>query len=147
MKAKQKKADLINRTSIKVRFSEVDSMQIVWHGEYLRYLEDGREAFGKQYGGLDYMDIYNNGYMTPLVNVNIDYKTPLRCGEKAIVETRYLNSRAAKILFEYTIFRESDMKVVAVASSVQVFLDLKFDLQLVSPAFYLEWKEKWGVIV
>ena len=37
---------LINQTRIRVRFSEVDSMQIVWHGEYVRYFEDGREAFG-----------------------------------------------------------------------------------------------------
>ena len=45
---------LIDRTTIKVRFSEIDSMQIVWHGEYVRYFEDGRESFGKHYG-LGYM--------------------------------------------------------------------------------------------
>lgn len=50
-------AALTDRTTIKVRFSEIDSMQIVWHGEYVRYFEDGREAFGKRYG-LDYMSIY-----------------------------------------------------------------------------------------
>ena len=26
-----------------VRFSEVDSMQIVWHGHYVKYMEEGRE--------------------------------------------------------------------------------------------------------
>ena len=25
-------------------------MEVVWHGEYVRYMEDGREAFGRQYG-------------------------------------------------------------------------------------------------
>ena len=30
-----------------VRFSEVDSMNIVWHGSYPLYFEDAREAFGK----------------------------------------------------------------------------------------------------
>ncbi len=34
-------AALTDRTTIKVRFSEIDSMQIVWHGEYVRYFEDG----------------------------------------------------------------------------------------------------------
>lgn len=43
-------AALTDRTTIKVRSSEIDSMQIVWHGEYVRYFEDGREAFGKRYG-------------------------------------------------------------------------------------------------
>ena len=34
---------------IEIRFSEVDSMNIVWHGSYVLYLEDAREAFGKKY--------------------------------------------------------------------------------------------------
>ena len=56
-KTSPQQAALTDRTTIKVRFSEIDSMQIVWHGEYVRYFEDGREAFGKRYG-LDYMSIY-----------------------------------------------------------------------------------------
>lgn len=48
-KTNQQIAALTNRTTFRVRFSEIDSMQIVWHGEYVRYFEDGREAFGKQY--------------------------------------------------------------------------------------------------
>jgi acyl-CoA thioester hydrolase len=33
-------------TEIRIRFSEVDSMGVVWHGNYIRYFEDGRESFG-----------------------------------------------------------------------------------------------------
>ena len=67
-KTNQQVAALTNRTTFRVRFSEIDSMQIVWHGEYVRYFEDGREAFGKQYG-LDYMSIYREGYMVPIVDL------------------------------------------------------------------------------
>ena len=35
---------------INIRFHEVDSLRIVWHGHYLKYFEDGREAFGRKYG-------------------------------------------------------------------------------------------------
>lgn len=136
---------LINRTQFRVRFSEVDSMQIVWHGEYVRYFEDGREAFGRQYSGLGYMEIYKSGFVTPIVKINIDYKSPLVCGELAIVETRFINTGAAKIIFEYTIFRESDNQVVATGDSVQVFLNKDNQLELINPDFYLQWKAKWGV--
>ncbi len=44
-KTNQQVAALTNRTTFRVRFSEIDSMQIVWHGEYVRYFEDGRESF------------------------------------------------------------------------------------------------------
>lgn len=143
---KKNTASLVNRTNFRVRFSEVDSMQIVWHGEYVRYFEDGREAFGRQYGGLGYMEIYNSGYVVPLVKMSLDFKLPLVCGETAIVETRYINCDAAKILFEYTIFRESDMQIVATGESMQVFLNRDNQLELVNPQFYKEWKKRWDVI-
>ena len=34
-KTNQQVAALTNRTTFRVRFSEIDSMQIVWHGEYV----------------------------------------------------------------------------------------------------------------
>ena len=41
-----------------IRFSETDAMGVVWHGNYLKYFEDGREAFGKEFG-MEYLDIYS----------------------------------------------------------------------------------------
>ena len=35
--------------SLEIRFSEVDSMKVVWHGSYALYFEDAREAFGEKY--------------------------------------------------------------------------------------------------
>ncbi|MDR0892937.1 MAG: acyl-CoA thioesterase [Mediterranea sp.] len=140
----QHPAALTNRTTFKVRFSEVDSMQIVWHGEYVRYFEDGREAFGKQYG-LDYMSIYHHGYLAPLVDLQCQFKRPLTVGEEAIVETRYIACEAAKVQFEYVIYRASDQSVVATGSTVQVFLDKERELQLLNPPFYAEWKERWNI--
>ena len=64
-------------TSIRVRFSEVDSMQVVWHGVYVRYFEDGREAFGRTYPGIGYMDFYRNGYTAPIVDMQLQYLSPL----------------------------------------------------------------------
>lgn len=144
-KTSQRQAALTDRTTFRVRFSEVDSMQIVWHGEYVRYFEDGREAFGRHYG-LDYMSIYREGYMVPIVDLTCQFKHPLSFGEEAIVETRYINSDAAKIVFEYTIYRASDQVVVATGSTVQVFLNSNKELELVNPTFYMEWKKKWNIL-
>lgn len=136
---------LRNLTPIRVRFSEVDSMYVVWHGEYVRYFEDGREAFGREYAGLGYMDFYASGYTAPIVDLTVQYKRSLTCNDTAIVETRYLGAEGAKICFEYEIRRESDNEVVATGTSTQVFVNGKGELQLLSPLFYLNWKEKWGV--
>lgn len=116
-------------------------MGVVWHGCYVKYLEDGRESFGDKYG-LHYLDVYNAGLLTPIVKMNIDYKHPLYYGDKAIIETRYIDCEAAKILFEYSIFRVSNNELVATAETTQVFLDNKRELILTTPDFILEWKKK-----
>lgn len=138
-------AALTDRTSLRVRFSEVDSMQIVWHGEYVRYFEDGREAFGRRYG-LDYMSIYREGFMVPIVDLACQFKQPLSFGEEAIVETRYIACDAAKIQFEYTIYRASDQRIVATGSTTQVFLNATKELELVNPPFYQNWKKRWNIL-
>ena len=43
------KKELTNKTEILVRFNEADPLGIVWHGHYIRYFEDGREAFGNMH--------------------------------------------------------------------------------------------------
>ena len=134
---------LVARQTITVRFSEVDAMNVVWHGSYVLYLEDGRENFGKQYGGLGYDDFFNNGFVTPVVNLNIDYKQSLHRGDRIVLETRYIATDAAKIIFEYIVYRESDMAVMATAETTQVFVSLDGEMQYASPDFYTQWKEKW----
>lgn len=140
----ENKAALTDRTLVKVRFSEVDPMQVVWHGEYIRYFEDGRISFGNRYG-LGYMDVHRQGYMIPIVELDCQFKQSLTFGEEALVETRFIPNPAAKIQFEYTIYRASDQSVVATGSTTQVFINLNRELELNNPEFYLEWKEKWGI--
>lgn len=136
---------LIHTTPLKVRFSEVDSMRVVWHGEYVRYFEDGREAFGEHFGGLAYLDIYASGYTTPIVEMTLEYKLPLHIAERATVETRFIPSEAAKICFEYIIRRDSDHAIVAQGRSTQVFVNAAGELELTSPEFFKAWKRRWNV--
>lgn len=136
--------ELINRTELKVRFSEVDPLGIVWHGNYVKYFEDGREAFGKEFG-LDYLSMYKAGLITPIVKLDVNYKKDLKYGESAIVETRYVPSPAAKLLFEYKIFKESDNSLVTTGSTTQVFLNESRQLLLVIPPLIEQWKNKWNI--
>ncbi|MCX6240428.1 MAG: acyl-CoA thioesterase [Bacteroidetes bacterium] len=135
---------LTDNKEITVRFSEVDSLRIVWHGHYLKYFEDGRESFGLKYD-LGYLDVYRHNVMIPIVKVNCDYKKPLVYGDVLIVETKYIPTDAAKIVFSYTITRKKDDEVMASGSSTQVFLTPDGELLLNSPEFYTGWKRKWGI--
>lgn len=135
---------LKDRTEVKVRFGEVDSMGIIWHGNYVKYLEEGRESFGKKYG-ISYLDIYANDVMAPVVNMNIDFKKQVFYGDKLIIETEFVDHEAAKIVFQYKIFRKSDNELVATAESTQVFIDLEREMLLYAPQFVHDWKKKVGL--
>jgi acyl-CoA thioester hydrolase len=137
---------LTEKTEIPVRFNEADPLGIVWHGHYIRYFEDGREAFGNTYG-LRYLDFYKQGYIVPIVSVNCDYKLSLRYGDKMVVETKYIPCEAAKIIFHYVIYNAVNNVLVAKGFSVQVFLDKeKSLLQLTNPLFFETWKKEHAMI-
>lgn len=134
---------LTERTEVSVRFNEADPLGIVWHGHYIRYFEDGREAFGAKYG-LTYLDFFRNGLVVPIVSVDCQFKKPLRYGDSVIVETRYVDCQAAKIQFDYRLLHAKTGDLVATGNSLQVFLDKdQMALQLNIPAFFEAWKEKW----
>jgi acyl-CoA thioester hydrolase len=137
---------LSERTEVKIRFNEADPLGIVWHGHYIRYFEDGREAFGNKYG-LSYLDFYKQGLVVPIVSVHCDFKRSLRYGDHVIVETSYVSNEAAKIKFNYTLFNAQTGELAATGSSVQVFLEKEsFVLQLTNPPFFEDWKRKQGLI-
>ncbi|HEY0656458.1 MAG TPA: acyl-CoA thioesterase [Chryseosolibacter sp.] len=137
---------LTDQTEVVVKFNEADPLGIVWHGHYIRYFEDGREAFGKRYG-IAYLDFYHNGLAVPVVSVNCDYKKPLRYGDSVIVETTYINSAAAKLKFEYKIYESKSRNLVATGQSLQVFVNARtFALELTMPEFFEKWKKKWNLL-
>jgi acyl-CoA thioester hydrolase len=140
-----KNVALMTETLIRVRFSDVDSMGVVWHGQYIKYFEDGREDFGNKFG-ISYMDFYKFGILIPIVKIVCNYKKPLVYGDTALVKTRFVNSEAAKTLFEYTIYNNRNHEIVATGSSTQVFLNMNRELLLNSPPSFLEWKERNGLI-
>ncbi len=136
---------LSNRTEVLVRFNEADPLGIVWHGHYIRYFEDGREAFGNTHG-LGYLDVYKQGFVIPIVSVHCEFKRSLRYGDRVIVETKYIPCEAAKMKFTYRLFNAKTDELVATGSSVQVFLDKKDSiLQLSNPPFFEEWKKEHGL--
>ncbi len=140
-----KMKELVNHTKFKVRFSEVDSMRVVWHGNYLKYFEDGREAFGVEHD-LDYLKIYNNGHLTPIVHSQMDYKASLRYGETGLIETKFINSPAAKIVHEYKISNADTGQLLVTGKTIQVFMDVEGVLQLNNPSFFEEWKKSKGLL-
>lgn len=128
-----------------IRFSEVDSMNVVWHGSYPLYFEDAREEFGRKYK-LEYLRIAEFGYYAPLVDLEFHYRKPLTYQMRPRIDIIYRLTEAAKIVFDYEIYDNETNELMATGRSVQVFMDKEYNLVWTNPDFYQEWKKMWNLI-
>lgn len=137
--------ELLVKHKIRVRFNETDALGIVWHGNYLKYFEDGREAFGREFN-ISYLDAKNNGFATPVVKTSTDHKLTLKYGDVATVEVYYVNCDSAKIIFRYVIKNEAE-HIVCTGETIQVFTSLADEsMSLVLPEFFKSWKISQGLL-
>lgn len=130
-------------TTIRIRFNEVDSLGIVWHGHYITYFEDGREAFGREHK-LSYLEIKKSGFTTPIVKSTCEHKLSLRYGDVVRIETTLVDTPAAKLIYRYKIIDQRE-QVICTGETVQVFLDAEGNLLLNTPEFFIAWKTSLGL--
>lgn len=136
--------ELSVQRTIKIRFYDVDSIQIVWHGHYMKYLEDGREAFGEEFN-LSYKQIYDSGYTAPIVDFHLRYLNTVSLGETIQVTTTYVKSLGAKLVFDYAI-HNAEKQPILQARSIQLFMDRATNsFEPSTPEFYKLWKLKHKV--
>ena len=138
------KKEISFTSDVRVRFTECDPLGIVWHGNYIQYFEDGREAFGRHHG-ISYLDQKKYNFSTPIVKSSCEHKLPLRYGDVAQIKTTYVDFAAAKMVFKYEILNP-DGKVVCTGETVQVFVELFGELSLEIPQFFKDWKIKVGLL-
>ena len=76
----------ISEKEIEVRYAETDQMGVVYHANYLVWLEMGRTQLIQDLG-FSYAGLEKDGYLSPVTNVNINYKTPVKYGDRVKVRT------------------------------------------------------------
>ena len=135
--------ELTDICRVRVKFSETDAMQRVWHGSYVTYFEDGRESFGRRYPGIGYADIQRSGIYAPVYDLHVRYLAPLVVNDVAEIHTRYVPKPGARLDFEYEVYREEGHVLCATGSTTQLFIDPAGQLLLDLPDYYVRWKERF----
>ena len=136
--------ELVVEKELEIRFSEVDMMGVVWHGNYPLYLEDAREAFGAECG-LSYALYIRENVFVPIVKIDVDYKRPVRFGMRPVIRIEYVFTDASKVIFDYKLYDKESGDVFLTARTVQVFMDRDYKLMWFSPDFYTQWKQQMGL--
>lgn len=97
---------LVSTKEIEVRYAETDQMGVVYHANYLVWMELGRTQILKDLG-FDYADMEADGILSPVLDIQASYKKPLRYGEQAIVKTWIDEYDGFRVSYGYEIYTES----------------------------------------
>jgi acyl-CoA thioesterase FadM len=85
-RAGERRARIEARATVRPEFYDLDPMNVVWHGNHVRYFEVARCLLLERIG-YTYQDMLESGYAWPVVDLRLRYYRPLRlsihCGRKA----------------------------------------------------------------
>jgi acyl-CoA thioester hydrolase len=127
---------------LEVRFSEVDSLGMVWHGNYLVYFEAAREAFGGKYG-LGYNELMASRIVAPVVEAQVFYHSPGRVGDQLTVRAHFLWNDAPKLEILYEIHRPKDQRLLAEGRTLQLLTTQAGELLLTRPPLLQDYYQRW----
>lgn len=127
-----------------MRFPEVDAQGVVWHGNYLRYLDLAREDLFRK-GGLSPRQFLETGYSAPIVECELRYKAPLRLDDRARIELELAWEGVPRLDIDYKVVRLPDEVVACEAWTRQVVTDAQGALVLVLPDMIRAWAARLGL--
>jgi acyl-CoA thioester hydrolase len=106
---------LISTREVEVRYAETDQMGVVYHANYLVWMELGRTKLIQDLG-FNYAEMEKDGIISPVLDIQISYKKPLRYGEIAKVHTWIDEYDGLRVSYGYEIFTSDEQLAVTAIS-------------------------------
>lgn len=110
----------ISEKEIEIRYAETDQMGVVYHANYVIWLEIGRTQLIKDLG-FNYASLEEKGFVSPVLDISVQYKKALRYGQVATVRTWVEEHGRLKTTYGYEILHE-DGSIAATAKSVHTLI-------------------------
>lgn len=117
-------------TEIKAQFYDLDPMDVVWHGNYVKFFEEARcELLDKI--SYNYVEMKESGYAWPVIDLHVRYIQPVTFGQVMVIKTEIIEYEfRLKIL--YKIFDKETGKRLCKGHTEQVAIDYKTKEMLLS---------------
>ncbi|ASK32961.1 4-hydroxybenzoyl-CoA thioesterase (plasmid) [Alcanivorax sp. N3-2A] len=114
-------ARLRHSVEVEIPFHDVDMMEVVWHGHYLKYCELARCALLERFD-YNYPQMRASGYLWPIIDVRLRYAHPARFGERITV-TATVREWHQRLKISYQIHNAHGQRL-ARGHSVQVAVEI-----------------------
>jgi acyl-CoA thioester hydrolase len=116
-------ARLAHEIELEPAFYEIDPMDVVWHGHYVKFLEKARSALLAELK-IGYREMRDCGYVFPIVELFIRYAQPLRLGQRVRVSARIVEWES-RLRVNYEIRDGASGRRLTKAHTVQVAVDAR----------------------
>lgn len=113
---------MIRATKHKICYHETDAMKCVHHSNYIRWFEEARTEFLEQIG-LPYTQIEQDGYVSPILSVNCEYKDMTHYGEEAYILAKLEAFTGITFTITYEVIGAHDRKLKVKGSTKLCLLD------------------------
>ncbi|MDR2073677.1 MAG: acyl-CoA thioesterase [Spirochaetaceae bacterium] len=125
-----------------VEFYEVDSMEIVWHGNYINYMERARCALLNLIG-YGYRSMKESGFAFPVTDVSLKFIRPLRFGDRVRARA-ILDEYENRLRIKYELFNAGTGELTTKGISTQMAFDIaKNDSCFVCPPVFIKKVEEF----
>ncbi|UTY58502.1 thioesterase family protein [Massilia sp. erpn] len=122
---------------MQVQFFDLDPMEIVWHGRYVKYLEMARCALLDKIG-YNYVEMKASGYAWPIIDMHLRYAAPATFGQVLKLRADIVEWEN-RLKIEYVISDAASGKRINRASTTQVAVDIATgEMCFVSPPVLFE---------
>ena len=126
----------------KVRFGETDKMGLVYHPNYLHWLEMGRIAYLEKCG-VTLNSLMEDGIHFPIMEVAVKYKNSMTYGDEYEVQTSMAEFSKIKMVFSYKVIRLRDGVVAVEGTTCNVFTDANGRVKRLPDAWYQKFNNQY----
>ena len=111
---------ITSESTIVVRYAETDMMGIVYHANYLPWLEIGRTQLLKEHG-FPYKELEAQGLLLPVIEINMKYRRSATHDDVITIKTIIKEKPYVKIRLEYEVLKDDEL--IATGCSVHAFMN------------------------
>ncbi len=101
-----------------VYYEDTDCMNVVYHANYLKFLERARSAFVCDRLGTSIVDYHNRGYLFMVHKIEISFHAPARLGDSLTIRTWIEKTTTFRIVVKQIIIKKGQPRDYLITATV-----------------------------
>lgn len=112
----------VSEVAVRVNYSEVDQMGVVYHARYVVWLDIARTEH-LRLAGHSYRDVEAAGFRLVVGELAVRYRQPARYDDLIRIRCWVRDAASRRVTFGYAVENATDGRLLATASTAMIALD------------------------